>query len=87
MSVPRNGKVVLYTEENYETEFTEVPNVIGYGVSDVNAILTRADLNFMVGDGAANHSGAVAYSQNYAEGNIVPKGTIIEVTFIIKDEG
>ncbi len=85
--VPRNGKVVLYTEENYETEFTEVPNVIGYGVSDVNTILTRADLNFMVGDGAANHSGAVAYSQNYAEGNIVPKGTIIEVTFIIKDEG
>ncbi len=87
VSVPRNGKVVLYTEENYETEYTEVPNVIGYGVSDVNAILTRADLNFMVGDGAANHSGAVAYSQNYAEGNIVPKGTIIEVTFIIKDEG
>lgn len=86
-SVPRNGKVVLYTEENYETEYTEVPNVIGYGVSDVNSILTRADLNFMVGDGAANHSGAVAYSQNYAEGNIVPKGTIIEVTFIIKDEG
>ncbi len=87
VSVPRNGKVVLYTEENYETEFTEVPNVIGYGVSDVNAILTNADLNFMVGDGAANHSGAIAYSQNYAEGNIVPKGTIIEVTFIIKDEG
>lgn len=86
-SVPRNGKVVLYTEEDYETEFTEVPNVIGYGVSDVNAILTNADLNFMVGDGAANHSGAIAYSQNYAEGNIVPKGTIIEVTFIIKDEG
>ncbi len=86
-AVPRNGKVVLYTEENYETEYTEVPNVIGYGVSDVNAILTNADLNFMVGDGAANHSGAVAYSQNYAEGNIVPKGTIIEVTFIIKDEG
>jgi len=86
-AVPRNGKVVLYTEENYETEYTEVPNVIGYGVSDVNSILTNADLNFMVGDGAANHSGAVAYSQNYAEGNIVPKGTIIEVTFIIKDEG
>lgn len=86
-SIPRNGKVILYTEENYDTEYTKVPNIIGYGVSDVNAILTNADLNFMVGDGAANHSGAVAYSQNYAEGDIVPKGTIIEVTFIIKDEG
>lgn len=86
-SIPRNGRVVLYTEENYETEYTTVPNIIGYGLSDVNAILTNADLNFKVGDGAANHSGAKAYSQNYAEGSIVPKGTIIEVTFVIKDEG
>ena len=86
-SIPRNGRVVLYTEENYETEYTTVPNIIGYGLSDVNSILTNADLNFKVGDGAANHSGAIAYSQNYAEGNVVPKGTIIEVIFVIKDEG
>lgn len=86
-SIPRNGKVILYTEENYETDYTTVPNVIGYGVSDVNYILTNANLNFKVGDGAANHAGAIAYSQNYAEGCIVPSGTIIEVTFIIKDEG
>lgn len=86
-SIPRNGKVILYTEENYETEYTTVPNIIGYGLSDVNTILTNANLNFKVGDGAANHAGAVAYSQNYAEGDQVPKGTIIEVTFVIKDEG
>ena len=86
-SIPRNGKVILYTEENYETDYTTVPNIIGYGVSDVNAILTNANLNFMAGDGAANHAGAIAYSQNYAEGCIVPSGTIIEVTFVTKDEG
>ena len=86
-SIPRNGKVILYTEEDYETNYTTVPNVIGYGVSDVNYLLTNADLNFKVGDGAANQSGAIAYSQNYAEGCIVPAGTIIEVTFITKDQG
>lgn len=86
-SIPRNGKVILYTEENYETNYTTVPNVIGYGVSDVNYLLTNADLNFKVGDGAANQSGAIAYSQNYEEGCIVPAGTIIEVTFITKDQG
>lgn len=86
-SIPRNGKVILYTEENYDTEYTTVPNVIGYGLSDVNSILTSNNLNFKVGDGAANHAGAIAYSQNYAEGDVVPAGTIIEVTFIIKDEG
>ena len=86
-SIPRNGKVILYTEENPDTEYTTVPNIIGYGVSDVNAILTNANLNFKVGDGASNQEGAIAYSQNYAEGNIVPAGTIIEVTFIVKNQG
>ena len=56
-------------------------------LSDVNYTLTQADLNFKAGDGASSHAGAVAHSQNYAEGDIVPKGTIIEVYFIIKDEG
>ncbi|MCH5348326.1 MAG: PASTA domain-containing protein [Oscillospiraceae bacterium] len=86
-SIPRNGKVILYTEENYETQYVTVPNIIGYGLSDVNYLLTNADLNFKVGDGAANQSGAIAYSQNYAEGSIVPAGTIIEVTFVTKDQG
>ncbi len=83
----RGGKVILYTEEDYETEYTTVPNVIGMSLSDVNTTLTNSDLNFKTGDGASSHSGAVAYSQNYEEGCIVPKGTIIEVVFIIKDEG
>ena len=85
-TVPRNGKVILYTEENYKTQYTTVPNIIGYSLSDVNTILTNADLNFKV-EGASSQSGAIAYSQNYAEGCEVPAGTIIEVTFITKDQG
>lgn len=86
-TLPRNGKVILYTEADYETEYTTVPNIIGYSVSDVNEILTNANLNFKAGDGASSHSGSIAFQQNYGEGCIVPVGTIIEVTFIIKDEG
>lgn len=86
-SVPRNGKVILYTEENYELEYTTVPNIIGHSLSEVNTILTGANLNFKVGDGAANQAGAVAYSQNYAEGDRVPVGTIIEVIFVTKNQG
>ena len=85
--VPRNGKVILYTEEGYKTEYTTVPNVIGRSLSEVNTILTNANLNFKVGDGAANHAGAIAYSQNYSEGDEVPVGTIIEVVFVTKDQG
>ncbi|MGN0587808.1 MAG: PASTA domain-containing protein, partial [Oscillospiraceae bacterium] len=83
----RGGKVILYTDKNYETEYTTVPNVLGRSLSEVNTLLTNADLNFKAGDGASSHEGAVAYTQNYAEGCVVPKGTIIEVIFMIKDEG
>ncbi|MGN0553679.1 MAG: penicillin-binding transpeptidase domain-containing protein [Oscillospiraceae bacterium] len=86
-SLRRNGKVILYTDDNPETDYTTVPNVIGMSLSDVNYTLTQNDLNFKAGDGASSHAGAVAHSQNYAEGDVVPKGTIIEVYFIIKDEG
>ena len=83
----RNGKVILYTEEESKTEYVTVPNVIGKSLSDVNSALTNANLNFKAGDGASSHEGSIAYSQNYAEGCVVPAGTIIEVVFIIKDEG
>lgn len=86
-SIPRGGKVVLYTEENYDVKYTEVPSVLGYSVSDVNYLLTTANINFKAGDGATEHAGAVAYSQNYLPGTIVPVGTIVEVTFIVRDEG
>lgn len=86
-SVPRNGKVILYTEEDYETQYTVVPNVVGYTVSQVNEMLTSVNINFKAGDGATEHSGAIAYSQNYLPGTEVPVGTVVEVTFRVKDEG
>lgn len=86
-AIPREGRVILYTDENYETEYTTVPNLIGYSLSDVNLLLSQAGLNLKVGDGAANHSGAAASAQNPYYGDYVPKGTIVEVFFTVKDEG
>lgn len=86
-SIPRGGKVILYTEENYDVQYTEVPNVIGYSVNDVNYLLSTENLNFKAGDGATEHAGAVAYTQNYQPGAVVPVGTIVEVTFIVRNEG
>lgn len=86
-SIPRNGKVILYTEENYETQYAVVPNVAGHTLSEVNEMLTSVNINFKAGDGATEHKGAVAYSQNYLPGTEVPVGTVVEVTFRVKDEG
>ena len=86
-SIPRNGKVVLYTEENLDTEYVAVPDVLGRTVSEVNELLTSVNINFKAGDGATEHAGAVAYQQNYLEGTLVPVGTVVEVSFRVKDEG
>ncbi len=86
-SIPRNGKVILYTEENYTPEITVVPDVAGLTVSEVNSVLSAANINFKAGDGATEHTGAVAYTQTYLPGTEVPVGTVVEVSFRVKDEG
>lgn len=86
-SVPRNGKVILYTEENYEAENVTVPNLTGRSLTEVNQILAEADLNFRPIGGASGSAGATATWQNYAEGCVVPVGTVIQVEFVVKGEG
>ncbi|MCM1577535.1 MAG: penicillin-binding transpeptidase domain-containing protein [Ruminococcus sp.] len=86
-SIPREGKVILYTEENYTPETAVVPDVLGYSLSDVNYLLTSANINFKAGDGATDRAGAVAASQNYEPGSVVEVGTVVEVTFMVRDEG
>lgn len=86
-SVPRNGRVILYTEENYETQYTTVPNVIGLTLSEANNVLANANINFKAADGASGHSGAIASAQSWEAGSEVPVGTVVEVTFLVNDEG
>lgn len=86
-SIPRGGRVVVYTEENYTPETTVVPDVVGYSLSDVNYLLSSANINFKAGDGATDRAGAVSVSQNYEPGSVVEAGTIVEVTFMVRDEG
>ncbi len=83
-AMPRNGKVILYTDSE-ETENTTVPNVTGYSLSDVNAMLAAQGLNFKA-TGPSKREGAKASMQNWPYGSEVPKGTIIEVTFAIYDQ-
>ncbi len=82
----KNGKIILYTDETLDTEYTEVPNVLGMSLSEANKAITNAGLNFM-SQGASGSVGAIAYTQNYEEGYKAPRGTIVDVVFIIKSEG
>ena len=56
-------------------------------LSQVNETLSAYDLNLKVSGGAAQREGALATVQNYGEGAIVTKGTVIEVVFVVRSDG
>jgi stage V sporulation protein D (sporulation-specific penicillin-binding protein) len=84
-TMPRNGKIILYTEQGANEELVTVPNVMNMSYEQAEAAITQAGLNFKPDGGAANHAGAYVSYQNY-NGTLVPRATIIEVTLVINDE-
>ena len=84
-SVPRGCTVVLYTESDYEEQYTTVPSLTDMTLEQAETALNNAGLNMSPTGSAIYEDGAVASSQNYAEGNEVPIGTVIEVGFVLKE--
>lgn len=82
--MPRDGKVILYTQEQ-PSEFVTVPDVTNMSLEEANQTLTNAGLNFMPTGGAAYHAGSFAVSQSY-NGAKVERGTIVEVEFLYNEE-
>jgi stage V sporulation protein D (sporulation-specific penicillin-binding protein) len=78
--IPTDGNVVLYTDEESEDTTVTVPNLVGYSVSDVNAIATAYGLNVSV-SGSVSSSGAVSTSQSIESGSLVSEGTVVTVKF------
>ena len=84
-SIPAGGTVILYTEEDAVTMVT-VPSFAGRTVNEVNAIAAQLGLNVqMTGLVGGSSASAVANGQSVAEGQKVPKGTVIKVNFVYTD--
>ncbi|NLJ16542.1 MAG: PASTA domain-containing protein [Clostridiales bacterium] len=84
-SIPKGGKVVIYMGDE-ETQKSTVPNVVGMTLEEANIAITDAGFNMMSSGGAVNNADAKAVSQSVSAGSKVPKGTVIEVKFIVNDE-
>lgn len=84
--VAQGCTVILYTEKDYKPEYVEVPNLVGYGLSDANYILTNMGLNFVAGGASTDSSSAVVQSQSESVGSKVPIGTVIELIFGVNDQ-
>jgi Cell division protein FtsI/penicillin-binding protein 2 len=83
--LPKNSSVILYTDGS-EEEFVNVPNVVGMSPAAASAALRNAGLNIKLMGGASSHSQASATAQSTAAGSRVPRGAVIEVSFITRDD-
>ncbi len=78
--IPTGGTVVLYTDENSVTEKVAVPNLVGFGVSDVNYIASYYGINISI-TGTVSSSDSISISQDIEEGTTVSPGTVVTVGF------
>ena len=79
-AIPTGGTIVLYTDENSKSEKATVPNLVGFGVSEVNDIASSYGLNVSV-TGTVSSSDSTSSAQSIPEGTEVAPGTVITVTF------
>lgn len=84
-SISKDGCVYLYTEQNYETEYTEVPDLKGLSASAVNESISYRGLNFVATGASTGRSDATVNSQSIAPGTTVAKGTVIELEFLVNE--
>ena len=84
-SIPKGGRVVVYMDDS-EKKTAIVPDVTGMTVEQANAAITSAGFNISLSGGAISNEKARAVSQSIDPYTEKPRGTVVEVTFILNDE-
>lgn len=85
-TISADGKVVLYTEENYEPELIEVPNVVNYRASDASDVLTANGFNYVSLGASTDRTDVLVGSQSVQAGTLVEVGTVIQLNYVVNDQ-
>ncbi len=80
-SVPQNGIIVLYTDNDAERVTVEVPDLTQMTLSMANKYALSAGLNIKISGNALNEGEIISYSQSIAPGETVEYGSTITVYF------
>ncbi len=80
-TIPQNGVVVLYTEENAERLTTTVPDLTGMTISQATKYAAYAGLNIKICGNSLNESEMISYNQSLPAEQVVEYGRTISVYF------
>ncbi len=81
MTIPKDGTVVLYTEENPKKTMVKVPDFTNCTMSEANDLAAEYDLNLRIEGSQGSDGASYAKSQDIKAGTQVEEYTVITVTF------
>lgn len=84
-TIPRGGRVVLYTTNDSTKETVTIPDLVGYTVSQVNEVASEYNINVSF-SGSVTTDEVYSYSQSIDPGEEVLPGTVVTVYFGSEDE-
>lgn len=84
-TIPKNGMVVLYTDEDSLDRTTSVPDFYGMTLSQANAAATAARINLQISGIGLETGEATVSEQSVAKGTSVSPGTVVSLVFTYYD--
>ena len=85
-TIPKNGTVVLITDEENESRKVTVPTLTGMTLAQANSTAAEAGINISISGAALTGGSAHSQSQSIAPGEKVAPGTVVNVGFIELDQ-
>lgn len=80
--IPKNSTIVVYMGGKAEAEKVAMPNVIGMTPESANKVITNAGLYMKASGAVDSRSSAIgATKQQYSEGTMLNRGTVVSVEF------
>lgn len=80
-SMPKNGIIVVYTEENVAKQTATVPNLTGLTLSEANRLAVNAGFNIKVAGTTQGSGQVLSYKQSIPANTTAETGAIITVYF------
>ncbi len=83
----KSGTIYLYLDGSTESGMVEVPDLKGKTATAANQILINIGLNVRItGSSGGNSNASMQFTQSVSAGTMVPKGTVVTLTFYDGDE-